>query len=91
MFLLRALAAGSLILGVATSANATIYYNNMNNPSGSVDPTSVDGPQANSFSADGAGDVEIVTLELDSGYTTPNPNGLVEVDLYQRQWHFWQP
>ena len=81
MFVLRALAAGSLLLGVATSADAAIIYDNMNVPTYGQDPVDNDGPQYDSFTADASGDIEVVALRLDN-QGAPLPGGEVEVDLF---------
>jgi hypothetical protein len=81
MFILRALAVGSLLLGVATSANAAVDYNNLGAGTGGQTPLFPAGPEYNSFTADATGDIETVSLLLsDAG--PANATGEAQVALF---------
>ena len=80
MFVLRSIAVGSLLLLLlAGGAQATVLYDNTGNTIRGMDPISGDGPQYNSFTTDGSGQVDTVQLMLDS---TGDAGGMVEVDIF---------
>ena len=70
-----------LAFGVAAGASATILYDNTGAATGSADAVGLIGPNYNSFTTDGTGAVDTITLLLDN-QGTPNPNGAVDVAIY---------
>jgi len=79
--MLRALVYGALWLALAGGAQAAVLYNNLAQTPGGQDPVANDGPQYNSFSTDATGTVDSINLLLSNG-GSPNPSGVVEVDLF---------
>lgn len=78
---LRAISLSALILCSATAARAGVLYDNTGVGVFGTDPVAADGPQFNSFTTDASGQVDTVTLLLDSG-VAPNSAGLVDVAIY---------
>jgi len=81
MLALRVLVYGTLWVALASGAQAAVLYNNVGQTPGGQDPVANDGPQYNSFSTGATGTVNAVDLLLSNG-GSPNPNGVVEVDLF---------
>ena len=81
MLWLRALALGTCTLSVLPAARAGVLYDNTGVGVFGVDPVVADGPQYNSFTTDGSGLINTITLMLDSGIL-PNGAGSVDVAIY---------
>lgn len=73
------LIAGALSLGVATSANAAVFYNNLGVQVVGGDATGVDGPQYASFTDSG---LTVDTVRVLLNNTGSNPDGAAEVGIY---------
>jgi hypothetical protein len=58
-----------------------VLYDNTGVAVFGVDPVAADGPQSNSFTTDGSGVINTITLMLDSGIL-PNMAGAVDVAIY---------
>lgn len=79
MLRIATLFSGVLALGVATSANAAVYYNNLGAPSLGGDPTGLDGPQYNSFTNT---NLTVDTVQVLLSSLGENPDGSVLVAIY---------
>jgi hypothetical protein len=81
MFGIRAIAVASVLLASVGGAQATVLYDNTGVTTGLADAVGSIGPNYNSFTTDATGSIDTVTLLLDNG-GTPNPDGTIEVAIY---------
>ena len=78
----RAIAVAALVVsGLSAGAQAAILFNNIGVATTSADQVSVVGPVFASFTTDGSGRVDTITLLLDN-QGNPTPGGIVDVGIY---------
>jgi hypothetical protein len=78
----RAIAVAALVVsGLSAGAQAAILFNNIGVATTSADQVSVVGPVFASFTTDGSGLVDTITLLLDN-QGNPTPGGIVDVGIY---------